>query len=302
MEDNVLEIRLADRSQAKLMIGLAGQSGGGKTYSALQLAYGLANSDASQIGFLDTENRRGSLYADVFGDQKFWIGDLAAPFSPDRYVKAIRQFANKGVKVLVVDSITHEWEGEGGCDDIAQTNKTPKGMPNWLLAKREHKKFMNALLYTPMHVISCVRAREKTNFKDPRNIYSEGIQPITEKNVMFDMSMSILLTENGKKRENLKVCPDFLALIGEDGYLTPAHGKALDTWLGGKDPMELGRDNLRLAATKGTRELRLAWEEIPQNMRTPLNDFKNTLKDTAAAADKQIGPSVAWPEVGAPIE
>src|SRR5262245_53198485 len=88
---SVIQIREAERAGARLVIGLAGISGSGKTYSALQLAYGLAGGNAKKVGLLDTENRRGSLYANALknraGDvQRFLIGDLFAPFSPERYV------------------------------------------------------------------------------------------------------------------------------------------------------------------------------------------------------------------------
>ena len=81
---SILNICPAVRTSAKLVIGLAGTSGSGKTYSALQLAYGLAGKDATKVGLLDTENRRGSLYSHVLGNPPFLIGDLAAPFSPQR--------------------------------------------------------------------------------------------------------------------------------------------------------------------------------------------------------------------------
>ena len=76
----ILNIRPAVRGGSKVILGIAGPSGSGKTYTALQIARGMV-SDSSKIGFLDTENKRGSLYADIL-DGKFMIADLYAPFSP----------------------------------------------------------------------------------------------------------------------------------------------------------------------------------------------------------------------------
>ena len=120
----------------------------------------------SEIGLLDTENRRGSLYDDIL-DGQFLIGDLFAPFSPSRYRKAIEEFQAAGVKVLIIDSVSHEWEGDGGCEDIADTGGK---IANWKLAKAEHKKFISALLQADMHIIACVRAREKMSFKNPKRL------------------------------------------------------------------------------------------------------------------------------------
>jgi len=103
----VLNIRPVESGQSKAVIGIAGVSGDGKTYTALLMARGMVN-NATEIGFLDTENKRGSLYADIL-DGKFMIGDLYPPFSPTRYAEAIREFQEAGVKVLVIDSVTHEW-------------------------------------------------------------------------------------------------------------------------------------------------------------------------------------------------
>src|SRR5687768_4055805 len=118
---SVIQIRKARREGARLFIVLGGGPGSGKTVTAIHLAYGLANYDASKVGFLDTENRRGSLNADVLlrasrpTEEPFLIGDLFAPFTPQRYIDAIHEFQRAGVEVLVVDSATHEWEGTGGC-------------------------------------------------------------------------------------------------------------------------------------------------------------------------------------------
>jgi len=88
--------------------------------------------------------------------------------------------------VLVVDSSSHEWEGIGGCCDIAENNKL-RGMPNWALAKKEHKKFLNRALLSSMHIIFCLRAREKTKIlkiDGKETFVPQGIQP-SARNLLF---------------------------------------------------------------------------------------------------------------------
>ena len=212
---SILNIRPAVRSGSKVVIGIAGISGSGKTYSALKLARGMVN-NTNEIGFLDTENKRGSLYADIL-DGQFLIGDLFPPFSPSRYADAIKEFQNAGVKVLVVDSVSHEWEGDGGCEDIANAPLlNGKKMADWKRAKSEHKKFMNALLQSDMHIIACIRAREKTDFKNPKQPVSLGIQPITEKNFMFEMTASMMMWNEGVNQQFLKM-PEALRPIFGNG-------------------------------------------------------------------------------------
>jgi len=79
MSDSPFVTREARREGAKVVIALAGTSGSGKTYTAIILAYGLAGYDASKVGFLDTENKRGSLYSDILPDgKKFKIVDSSS--------------------------------------------------------------------------------------------------------------------------------------------------------------------------------------------------------------------------------
>jgi hypothetical protein len=282
-------IETSKREGAKIVLGLAGTSGSGKTYSAIQLGYGLAGMDSSQLGFLDTENRRGRLYSDIL-PKPFMIADLVPPFSPERYIEGIRAFEKAGVRVLVIDSVTHEWEGIGGCEEIA-TAGDPK-LPRWNKAKLEHKKFMNALLQSSMDIIVCLRAREKVDMKDPRNIKSLGIQPICEKNFMFEMTASVMLQDEGKRQTVLK-CPESLrSIMGRcNDYLTAKDGQAIREWIDGGKPVnreiEHHRATLANACEWGLDALKAAWENLPKTAKHELRDELDQFKESAAAYDKQ---------------
>jgi len=292
----VLSIRKAVREGARLVIGIAGPSGSGKTYSALQLAYGMANGDAMKVGLLDTENRRGSLYADAIKNkegvvQQFLIGDLYAPFSPKRYADAIREFQDAGVEVLVIDSLSHEWEGTGGCEEIA--SETTSKMADWKKAKREHKRFMNALLTCDMHVICCIRAREKTSFKDPNKPQSLGLQPICEKNTMFEMTASVMMMDQGRSQEVLKCPIELQPILGRgNDYLTPRDGLMLRKWVDGAqqlDPsIERARNSILSICDDGLAAVNSAWDAIPAKIKTALGkEFIEMARQSAQAFDDQ---------------
>lgn len=298
----VIQIREAQRAGARLVVGIAGVSGSGKTYTALQLAYGLANGNAAKVGLLDTENKRGSLYADILKNgrgvvQRFLIGDLYAPFTPERYTDAIMEFQKAGVEVLVVDSGSHEWEGEGGCEDIAHDGN-PKN-PKWNEAKRRHKRFMNALLQSDMHIIVCLRAREKVKLvkRDGKTEYEPmGVLPVCEKNFMFEMTASLMMWNGGKSREVLKCPAELAAIFGKpgdivDGYLVPKHGLALRKWVDGGaqlDPkIEHARNSLRTVTEKGTAEVRKAWDAQPEDIRKALGaGYLQELLEASQAFDE----------------
>jgi hypothetical protein len=306
MTESTLQIRPVRRESAKLVIGLAATSGEGKTYSALLLALGLAGGDASKVGLLDTENRRGSLYSDIFGaDRPFLIGDLLPPFSPTRYISAMREFADAGVEALVVDSMSHEHEGEGGLEEIAHKPKSdgsPRKVADWITAKREHKRFMNTLLYLPCHVVCCFRAREKMDFKNtgPKGEpVSLGLQPVCEKNVLFEMTASFLLSDKGRHHDEIKLPECLRPILGDDGYLTEEHGRKLRDWAGGADPIERAKNILRLASSSGMEALKTAFLGLDRTTQKALSEFKDTLKDLAAHADSERATK---PDDGAPDE
>lgn len=215
--------RPAARENVGLLIALAGASGSGKTYSALRLAQGLAG--AGKIAFIDTEARRGLHYADRFD---FLHADMRPPFRPERFVEGIRAAEEAGATVVILDSASHEYDGEGGILDWAAELEegTPKpgienprdpsrdrdGWKDWLVKpvkspgnwkepKLAHKRMVNALLQMRAHLIFCLRADEKIKIervKDENNrertvVTPLGWMPICEKRFMFEMTASFTL-------------------------------------------------------------------------------------------------------------
>lgn len=288
----ILNIRPAVRAGSKLVIGIAGQSGSGKTFSALLVARGMVDK-ASEVGFLDTENRRGSLYANAL-DAPFMIGDLFYPFTPERYSQAIKEFQAHGVKVLVVDSTSHEWES--GCHEMAEA---PMITPNqygklakvadWKKAKAEHKKFMTVLLQSDMHIICCIRAAEKTDFRNPSKPVSLGIQPICEKNFMFEMTASVMMYNEGQQQQHLKVPIELKSIFGDgNGYLSIETGKKIIAWANDGDideEAESWRNKMQLASNDGCDALKAAWQSMPEHVQTKLNPQKAPLWESAKAID-----------------
>lgn len=294
----VININPVKSGQSKSVIGIAGVSGSGKTLTALYIARGMVN-HASEIGFLDTENKRGSLYADAL-DDKFMIADLYPPFSPERYAEAIKEFQDYGVKILVIDSVTHEWEGEGGCDDIANAPKadgSPRKVANWIGAKREHKTFMNVLLQSNMDIICCIRAREKVKVEmisGKQEFIPAGIQPVCEKNFMFEMTASIMMFNEGVNQQFLKV-PNFLreAFGTGTGYLGIKTGNKIREWLdkGEKESPEI--EKLKAEALQvceqGQKALETFWFSLTEQQQSKLKTHISLCKESAKAYDKQRG-------------
>ena len=291
----IINIQKVQREGARLVIMLCGVSGCGKTKTALELAYGMTGGDGNKIGFLDTENGRGKLYADDYKESPYLYGELKPPVAPGRYVQAIEEFSKAGVEVLVIDSGSHEYEGLGGVIDIAEAGN-PK-LPNYNKAKAEHKKFMSAMLNSPMHIVLCLRAREKA--KPEKNaegklVYTDmGLQPITEKNVVFEATASLMLHDQGLRQDALKVPGALAKIMGRgNGYITRADGAALRAWVDGAkqlDPkVEHHRGLLQMAAEKGMAELQKAWGATPPAIKKAISPAgcPEELKASAQAFDQ----------------
>jgi hypothetical protein len=253
------------------------------------------------VGFIDTENKRGSLYANALthpatGEiHEFYSGDLEPPFTPQRYSDAILEFQKAGVEVLVIDSVTHEYEGTGGILEMREPLPGQRGKRD-NIAKAEHKKFMNTLLQSNMHVICCVRAREKVIIekKGGETVYiPQGVQPIQEKNFMFEATASLMMWDEGKSQQVLKCPAELKAIIGrQEGYITAQDGAALRAWVDGGvqvDPaVAAARSSLVLTCEQGMDALVAAWKKLPKAIReaiSPDGKCPDDLKQSATSYD-----------------
>ena len=302
----ILNITEAVREGARLVIGLAGVSGSGKTRTALEIAWGLAKGDSSKIGFLDTENRRGRLYAEclVGTDGKihrFKHADLYAPFSPQRYSQAIKEFQEAGVEVLVIDSVTHEYDNEGGYLEIREPLPGKSGKRD-NVAAAEHKKFMRTMLQCDMHAVVCVRAREKVKIEkgqDPETgkfgtIYvPQGLQPIQHRDFMFEMTASLMIHDQGQRRDVIKCPAELMEFLGHDRqYLTARDGMLVRKWVDGGtklDPeVERARNVILSLTGDGLLAVNENWETLTPKIKKSLGQqFIDMARSSAQEFDAQ---------------
>lgn len=299
-----MEFKKAVRKNIPALIALAGTSGSGKTFSAILIAAGLVG-DKGKIAFIDTEMGRGAMYADQelivkALPQGYDIVELTPPYTPARYLEAMDAAIKAGYDCIIIDSITHEWEGEGGCTDIAENNKLA-GLPNWAMAKREHKKFINKLLTMPVDVVCCLRAREKTKPEkqmvngQAKTVFVEyGIQPIQEKNFMFEMTFSLMLDDKHQIPAITK-CPESLRhIFPTDKRITKEVGQKIRQWSEGGAVIDLKarelKNKLATAADEGVEKLQEAWGKLTAAEQKTAEKFKDELKKMAIAAEKQPEP------------
>jgi hypothetical protein len=298
----MIKIEKAVRNYVPLFIGIGGVSGSGKTTAALLLAAGLAN--GGKVGFIDTENGRGKLSADdpivtAALTQGYDIAQIRSPFTPSSFSEAIDAFYEQGYKVLIIDSVSMEWEGEGGCADIAENNKM-SGTPNWIKAKLEHKRFMNHLLSANMHIITCLRAREKVKVMKVNGrteFIPAGLQYIQEKNYPYELTISLLLDEETRKPTILK-CPTRISDIFNAPFVTKEAGERLREWAEvGKPPVIDSEElfNQALAyANQGMKPLTDFWGTLAKQHQLALKPRLDEAKAVAEMADARSKPDLGF--------
>ena len=245
------EFKRAAREEVGLIIGLAGGTGSGKTFTALTLAKGIAGN--KPFALIDTEAGRAKHYADRF---LFDHGDLKPPFRPERYAEAILAADAAHYPVIVVDSCSHEWAGEGGILDWQEQELDRMAgddwkkreickMAAWIKPKMDHKKMVQRLLQIRAHMILCFRAEEKIDMvrgddgkmKIVPKVTRTGLDgwvPICEKSLPYELTASFLLTADAPGYPKpIKLQEQHRALFPLDRPITEESGRRLAEWAAG---------------------------------------------------------------------
>lgn len=202
-----MALRKASRQKTKVRIGFSSVSGGGKTVSALLIAYGITG-DWGKIAVIDTENKSADLYAnhtlpDGTTIGEFMVNPLEAPYTPENYIKAIKECEDEGIEVCIIDSITHEWDGKGGCleivDELTAKDSKRNSYTQWAKVTPRHQSFVEAILSSPMHMITTVRRKQDYNMDRDSSgktvITKAGLKEITREGWEYELTANIELDQ-----------------------------------------------------------------------------------------------------------
>ncbi len=185
-----MQLRKAERRKAKLRVGVTGPSGSGKTYTGLLISKGLVDS-WEKICLIDSENGSGELYSHL-GDYN--VITLQAPFSPERYIEAINEAVKAGMEVIFIDSVSHEWDGKGGCLEINELLAKTKFRGNtwgaWSETTPRHQKFIESITQAPVHVITSARSKTDTIQTEDKKIKKVGLKDIQREGFEYELTLS----------------------------------------------------------------------------------------------------------------
>lgn len=287
--DSIVTFERAKREGSHILASLEATSGRGKTFSALLLGRGLVGPDG-KLGLLDTETGRGKIYAAAIPGG-YVYGELTPPFTPERYIQAIEAAESAGLQCLIIDSASHEWEGIGGIGEIAEAGGG-KGLQKWAKPKARHKRFVQTLLKTRMHIIVCLRAKEKL-LQQGGDIVSGGWVPVQEKMFGYEMTVRLFFPE-GKRPgvPELVKCPaDLLGAFQPDSQVSVETGARIAEWVHGGTPVDQEAVTLKRdaeeAAEGGGDVLDTYLRTLTKAQKAKLAPFGANLRSIADTADKE---------------
>lgn len=279
------EFRPARREGVGLLIGLAGGTGSGKTFSAMRLAKGIAGD--GKFAVIDTEAGRAKHYADQF---QFDHGDLRPPFRPENYLEAIIAADTAGYPAIVVDSMSHEHAGDGGLldwhdEELARltrgdaSRRDAMTMLAWVEPKTSHKRMVQRLLQVRAHLILCFRAEPKieivkeggkTVIREKQSLVGyNGWIPIAEKNLAYELTASFMfLADRPGVPLPIKLQEQHRPLFPLDTPLTEESGAAIAAWARG-GPVDWNSRIATATTVKALeqvgRELKAATPSLPES-------------------------------------
>ena len=184
----MLELKKAQRKKVKLRLNISAPSGAGKTYSSLLMAKGLCG-DWSKIAVIDTENGSASLYSDL---GEFSVIDLTAPYTPEKYTQALKMCEQAGMEVVIIDSTTHEW----AClieenELLAQAKFRGNTWSAWSQTTPRHDKFIQSILQSNVHVITCTRSKMETVMTEDKKVKKVGMKDVQREGWEYELTISL---------------------------------------------------------------------------------------------------------------
>jgi len=184
-----LEFQKAVRQQVKARVAIAGPAGAGKTYTAL-VAAGVLRGNG-KVALIDTERESAKLYADIFD---FDVLELDT-FGPGLYVQAIQAAEKTGYSVVVIDSLSHAWDGVGGALEQKGRMEDQRGMNSWTAWRKItpiHEQLVDALLRCNMHVIVTLRSKmqyEQVTDNGKSKVQKIGMAPIQRAGMEYEFTL-----------------------------------------------------------------------------------------------------------------
>lgn len=259
----------AEKSQLKARVLISGAAGSGKTMAALELASTLG----SRVAVIDTENGSAALYSDKY---KFEMLNLQPPYPPEDFVQAIKVAENSGFDVIVIDGITPEWSGTGGCLDLH--TKLGGRFQDWAKITPRHRSFIQKILECSTHIICTCRSKQGYAMDEQsKKVTKLGMAPEQRDGLDYEMTLVFNIINQSHLAEATK---DRTGLFdGKQFLISKNTGLEILEWLNSgtpaKSPMPTITDVRNLLISAGVKSL----PDFKKVMMQVLGEEYNALED-----------------------
>lgn len=276
-----MQLRQSERKKAKIKMALQGSAGSGKTMSALLLANGLTNGNYSKVAVIDSENGSADLYAHL---GQYNVLTLKPPFTPENYIKAIEVCEKAGMEVIIIDSISHNWEY------LLEYHSSLAGnsFTNWAKIKPLEKSFIDKILQCDAHIIATMRTKQDyvLNQKDGKFIpVKVGLKAVQRDGIDFEFTLVFDVdikhfAVSSKDRTGL--------FMGKPEFVINSYtGKKILEWCNSGTNLQDAREKIK--ATKTVEELKQLYNQYSDWRELLEYDFK-LQKDTINAKELLLNP------------
>jgi hypothetical protein len=238
------QFRPAKRLNTPLVVGIAGPTKSGKTYSAHRLAQGLAQ--GGPVVMINAEGAKGHQYADTF---HYIATDIEPPYRPERYTEALKAALALEPKpaVVIIDSMSHMHDGPGGLLDFHESEldrlagndygkRQRMTWTAWIEPKRQENEFIYAVIDAPCHVVLCFRAKPKLKLVRGKEPIDLGLQPISSDRVSFETLFTLMLPAHSKGVPDLALSEmrePFDTIVPAAQQISEETGRKLTAWAAG---------------------------------------------------------------------
>ena len=187
-----MAFKKATKKDSKLRLALAGPSGSGKTYTALSIATAMK---AGKIAVIDSESGSASKFSDLF---EFDVEDEIEDYSPRVLAEKLAEAEQAGYGVLIIDSLSAEFEGPGGLLDMvdkqAARSQSNNSFQAWGTVTPLHRRLMKRIIGSKMHIIATMRVKtewvieqdQRTKKMQPRKV---GLAPIQKGGTEYEFDI-----------------------------------------------------------------------------------------------------------------
>ena len=233
----MIQFHQAERRMSKLRLAIAGPAGSGKTYSALLIAFGMETQSSkpkaqrATIALIDTERGSGDLYAHL---GQYDVCSITAPFEPEKYTAAIQAAEEAGYDVIIIDSLSHAWSGEGGILDLHGhlADRSGNSWAAWRKVTPRHNRLVEAMLQSPCHIIATLRSKmEYTQVTENGKtaVKKLGMNPIQRDGMEYEFTLFLDLD-----LDHLATATKDRTTLFDGKFFKPSQdtGRSLMAWLG----------------------------------------------------------------------